>query len=231
MAMSDTIDGLPPTLQDDWVDALATGSVTPRLAQWLEANPSARHESEELGNIAKLLCQDRDSMDPGEHYFEALAQDVMEGIAVQTFVGEKPNHQLQVTPSLWARTKALFAKHPTLGWGAVMAAALTMLLVSSLIYPPKSEPPHRLVTAADAGASEKGSQSNEHAWLLAALPENLSSEEIQELRMVAAQVQLGDFAEEAGLDDEWGFAAGAGAIESMGIDDLTRVEEALEAPL
>ncbi len=231
MAMSDTIDGLPPDLHDDWVDALATGSVTPRLAQWLEANPSARHEREELADIAKLLCQDRDSMDPGAHYFDALAQDVMQGIAVQTFVGEKPNQQVQATPSLWASTKALFTKHPTLGWGAVMAAALTMLLVSSLFEPLESELPHQLFTAADAGAPEKDSQSDDHAWLVAALPQNLSSEEIQELRMVAAQVQLGDFAEEAGLDDEWGFGAGAGAIESMGIDDLTRVEEALEAPL
>jgi hypothetical protein len=246
--MNDLYPGLPHELEDDWIDAIASGEISEPLARFLDEHPAARDELSALDDVAMALRRDRDAAHPGPHFFDALAGDIMASlpepdVAPATLVGRKvkPAEPGQ-KQSWWAAAWAWFGKHPTMAWGAVMALGLVAILAW-----PRSDDAndgfaetgpdvgmaavHPDASAPESPGSPEPSKEN---WLAAALPQGLSRTEVHELRQVAAQIEVSglDLDEsDDGLDDDWGLGVGAGAILQMGGDELDSALDALEAPL
>lgn len=217
--------GLPRDLEDDWVEAMATGEISASLANFLDKTPGARSELEALGDVAEALRADRDAAHPGAHYFDALEGDILAQLPTNgpaPLVGKRVSEEKAA--SGWSSAWAWLTRRPTLAWAAVMVAALLAILA----WPRLDEPSEPVVVEADAGAAEP----DRADWLAAALPQSLTQTEIHELRQVAADIRMGGLDEPSdGLDDDWGLGMGTAAIVDMGDDELDSVEDALEAPL
>lgn len=243
--MNELYPGLPAELEDDWIDALGTGVISGPLARFLADHPDAQAELASLDDVATALRRDRDAAHPGAHYFDALESDIMAGLSERAeqrsavrdpapLVGRKVEPGAASGASWWSSVWAWFGAHPTMAWGAVMALAL----VAILAWPSGDEPAPGegiAVTGPDAGEivapAPEAPEPEKADWLAAALPSDLSQDELLELRQIAAQVELGSLEDSDGLDDDWGLGVGAGAIQDMGAEELDSALDALEAPL
>ncbi len=241
--MNELYPGLPPELENDWVDAIAAGEVSTALAQFLDANPAARAELEALDEVAVALRRDRDDAHPGAHFFESLSDDIMASLPTPSdgpapLLGRKVGAGTRASSSWWSAAWSWFGKRPTLAWAAVMAVALVVILA----WPRTVDSPAGGIaeTAPDVGEAvvpdddvDEVAVAARENWLAAALPHGLSRDEVHELRQLASEIEISGLDADDNsddLDDDWGFGVGAGAVEQMGNAELDSALNALEAP-
>lgn len=205
---------------------------------WLDAlDAEGLDELEGFMEVTRALRQDRAQADPGEHFFEALAQDIMGKLdepepAPRVLQGQavEPVVSGQQGGGLWAWASALFGGRPTLAWGGVMAAALV-----AVVLWPRDNPPR--VDGPDAGTAPLANRAVEGS-LADRLPleTSLPAEELAELEALAARISLPD---PSSVDDGelWaseGIGGGwdaADALDGLDDDQLEALEEALARPL
>jgi hypothetical protein len=152
----------------------------------------------EWGELEALLRQDSAAQDPGDHFFEAMHDDIMAQLPAQQPV-ELPGGVAQVNPAApstpWFRRLVEgFGRRPTLAWGAVMAVALL-----GLVFWPAEQASGPVAPAPSTSPGAVAQQ-------------DLTEAEVEELRQLAAEMKIDILSEE----DGWGAVAQEDAEASLG---------------
>lgn len=196
--------------------------------QELHQDPELEGLEDDFADLVALMAEDREAQDPGDHFFEALHDDILaeleprgsEVLGGGRVVDVRP---LEESPSLWERLRGFWGGSPTVAYAGVMALALLGIVLWSN--------GQKSATSVSPDAGDFVAASEDLRPPANIVPHSLDKAEIEELRMLASRMKFDIDSENSWLDDDVESLDFEGSLEGLSDDELEGLERLMDRTL